>query len=118
MILSFMAAAFTMAVETLPAKGQGSMVFIYEPKYCLVDPCPQFRIVKWEEKTVADVAADIVDFEKNPSLKGSLEGGQHLRAVVSWKQSSVYSDYVECNLTPGHKFEVIKGKTSKPAEAR
>jgi hypothetical protein len=51
----------------IPASGKGTFELRWEPKMCITTPCPQFAVVKFNDKKIEGIGADIdrKDFEKS-----------------------------------------------------
>ena len=47
------------ALTPLPRQGEGELLFVYEPKHCLMPPCPQFRALEKDRQSIADAGFDI-----------------------------------------------------------
>ena len=75
----------------LASEGQGWVDFIFEPKHCVTDPCPQFRMVAVDQKPVKEVGANVRFFQgQRPS---SLKAFDKIRIEGKWKESDEF---------PGH----------------
>ena len=49
------------ALVSLDPTGSGKFVLSFEPKHCVTDPCPQFRVEKLNGKVSGEVGADLIN---------------------------------------------------------
>ena len=105
------------ALTPLPRQGEGELLFVYEPKHCLMPPCPQFRALEKDRQSIADAGFDIVDFKHSVSLKNQLKTGDSFRAKGRWTRDEKFSNYFEFRLSAGQSIEVIK-VISKPLKGK
>ncbi len=90
-------------------QNHGVLEVVYEPKVCIMAPCPQYRVVTMNSVKVQGIGADILNFESQKSAAAafktfSIEG--------EWTRTE---DYLEVTASAWHAVvgEKLPQKTTK-----
>lgn len=68
-IYFFAMALFVSTLNLLASEetGKGVVQLQYEPRVCVMAPCPQFKVISVNRKPVTDLGADVLNFEYSRS---------------------------------------------------
>jgi len=66
--------------------GKGSLILMYEPKYCLLSPCPQFKVLE-ENGKMARGGADVLELDL---AKAKLKPSEKIVITGAWTREGNY----------------------------
>ncbi len=66
---------------------EGTVDLLYQPKYCIKDPCPQFDVVAINGQKQSGLYADLLNLDPK---KSALSSFRKIRVSGTWTQEDTY----------------------------
>jgi hypothetical protein len=86
LLIPFMSFADEVDIES----GSGLIKLEYEPKSCLITPCPQFKVMSINGQGMAALGADLINLDPNKSALSSFR-----KIIVKGKWQQKAENYIE-----------------------
>lgn len=101
------AGAFLFIFKPLQAE-EGKLILKYEPKQCIMAPCPQFIVLKINDERVTGLGADLINYDLRQSVFSAF---QTVEVQGTWKREGNYLK------VEAHELSVVlKEKVKIPSE--